>query len=398
MHVGVFLGEFRADLGGGFTFVNEVAEAFFKVAADSHHRFSVFCPPDVAKHLRSRVLPANLTVLDLEPRGAVGRAISALKHVMPLFGLLWRRSSSLERAALAQGVEMIWFVGGFFDTLDTPYIATVWDVQHLTHPWFPEVSAKWRWEYRELFLQRHLRRAACVITGTEVGKRELMSFYGLPTDRIHILPHPTPSFALNADPPESDVDAIKRFGLSGEFLLYPAQFWAHKNHVNLLLGLKHLGEMGHPVPDLALVGSDKGNRSFVQAMVAQLGLENKVHFLGFVSTQELVGLYRQADALIYPSFSGPENLPPLEAFALGCPVVASDFPGAREQLGDAAILFDPKSPHEIAKALLQLRNPKVRAELIERGHIRAKSWTGSDYSRGVIRAIDEFEPIRKTWA
>jgi glycosyltransferase involved in cell wall biosynthesis len=398
MHVGVFLGEFRADLGGGFTFVNEVAEAFFAIAAESHHRFSLFCPTDVAKHLRSRRLPANLTVIDLAPRGVVGRAISALKHVTPVFGLLWRRPCALERAALAQGVEMIWFVGGFFDTLDMPYIATVWDVQHLTHPWFPEVSAKWRWEYRELFLRRHLRRAAGVITGTEVGKRELMSFYGLPADRIHILPHPTPSFALNAAPAENDVEAIERFGLSGKFLLYPAQFWAHKNHFNLLLGLKRLGEMGHPVPDLALVGSDKGNRGFVQSKAAELGLEDKVHFLGFVSTQELVALYRQAGALIYPSFSGPENLPPLEAFALGCPVVASDFPGAREQLGDAALLFDPMAPDEMARALLQLQNPMVRARLVERGHTRAKSWTGRDYSRGVIRAIDKFEPIRRTWA
>jgi len=397
MHVGVFLGEFRADLGGGYTFVNDVAEAFFMVAAESRHRFTLFSPPKAAALLRDRALPANVTVVDLPVRGVVGRAVATLKHVVPIFGYFWRRPCALERAALARGVELMWFVGGFFDTLNMPYIATVWDVQHLTHPWFPEVSSDWRWEYRELFLQRHLRRATAVITGTEVGKAELVSFYRIPENRIYILPHPTPSFTLA----EADTDgacAIEKFKLSNNYLLYPAQFWAHKNHVNLLLAMKFLGDGGHPVPDLALVGSDKGNREFIKGKAAELGLSNRVHFLGFVTTGELVALYKQAGTLVYPSFSGPENLPPLEAFALGCAVVASDFPGAREQLGDAALFFDPKSPEAIAQAILQAQQPDIRTRHVERGYKRAKCWTGVDFARGVVKIIDDFEPVRSAWA
>lgn len=397
MHVGVFLGEFRPDLGGGYTFVNDVAEAFFAIAAESHHQFSLFSPPDTASLLRGRNLPANLTVVDLPERGVAGRIIATLKHVVPIFGYFWRWPCALERAALARGVELMWFVGGFFDTLNMPYIATVWDVQHLTHPWFPEVSSEWRWEYRELFLQRHLRRAMAVITGTEVGKAELVSFYRLPRDRIYILPHPTPSFTLSATTAD-DAGAVEKFKLGKDYLLYPAQFWAHKNHVNLLLAMKSLSDGGYPVPDLALVGSDKGNRNFIKDKAAELGLSDRVHFLGFIAMAELVALYRQAGALVYPSFSGPENLPPLEAFALGCPVVASDFPGAREQLGDAALLFDPKNPEAMAQAILQAQQPGIRTGLVKRGYARARYWTGVDFARGVVRIFDDLEPVRRAWA
>ncbi len=397
MHVGVFLGEFKPDLGGGFTFVNDVTESFFKTAAESGHNFSLFCPPDAASHLRLCDLPNNCNVVDILPRGPLGRMISVIKHVAPVFSLVWTRPCDLERVALAQGVEIMWFVGGFFDTLNMPYISTVWDIQHLTHPWFPEVSTKGRWEYRELFLRRHLRRASGLITGTEVGKHELVSYFGLPANRIHILPHPTPSFALNVASIGKNVEVIEKFGLKREYLLYPAQFWAHKNHINLLLGLNRLIKKGCPVPDLVLVGSDKGNLEFIRSKVIELDLSDKIHFLGFVSRVELIELYKNAKALIYPSFSGPENLPPLEAFALGCPVVASDFPGAREQLGDAAILFDPGIPSEIANAILAISNIKVRDRLIQRGLARAASWTGTDYSRGVLKILDSLEPFRMAW-
>jgi glycosyltransferase involved in cell wall biosynthesis len=60
-----------------------------------------------------------------------------------------------------------------------------------------------------------------------------------------------------------------------------------------------------------------------------LALGAHVRFLSFVTISDLIALYRHADTMAYASFSGPENLPPLEAFALGCSVGESEFPGAR---------------------------------------------------------------------
>jgi glycosyltransferase involved in cell wall biosynthesis len=147
-----------------------------------------------------------------------------------------------------------------------------------------------------------------------------------------------------------------------------------------------------------LVGSDQGNRRHVERLAEDWGLRSQTHFLGFVTRPELVALYRKAAALTYPTFFGPENLPPLEAFALGCPVVASRVAGAEEQLGDAALLADPHVPDELAQAVAAvLRDPALRGELARRGQARAGRFTGDDFVRGVIRLIDEFESVRRCW-
>jgi glycosyltransferase involved in cell wall biosynthesis len=112
----------------------------------------------------------------------------------------------------------------------------------------------------------------------------------------------------------------------------------------------------------------------------------------------LISLYRKAFALTYVTFFGPENLPPLEAFALGCPVIASNVEGAQEQLGDAAVLVDPKDPREIAFAVKALHDDVIwRQTLIQRGLKRAGRFTGEDFVNGILSVLDDFELVRRCW-
>ena len=104
-------------------------------------------------------------------------------------------------------------------------------------------------------------------------------------------------------------------------------------------------------PELVLVGPDRGNLDYVLAQARALGVHDQVRSLGFVERTDLVNLYRQARAMVYPSYFGPENLPPLEAFAFGCPVIAARVSGAEQQLGEAARLVDPANPAEMAGAM-----------------------------------------------
>jgi glycosyltransferase involved in cell wall biosynthesis len=122
-----------------------------------------------------------------------------------------------------------------------------------------------------------------------------------------------------------------------------------------------------------------------------------VRFRGFVETAELATLYREAHALVYLSFFGPENLPPLEAFALGCPVVQADVPGAREQLGDAALFVSPTDATAAADAVRQLEDAVLRGRLIEAGRERASVYSADAYVRGVLDFLDEFELVRSCW-
>ena len=394
MKVGVFLEDFSPEVGGGFTIQDDVFRALLELIDDTHHSFVIFCRR-----------PEAVTPLLSAPRveavgfpGSFGQRIFA-RAEQGIYSLLEnrKRQTRLEQLCKEAGVEFMWFVGAEAVQIDLPYMAIVWDLQHRLQPWFPEVSAGGTWRHRENFYSEYLRRATFIIAGTKAGQQEIERFYQVTSNRIKILPHPTPNFALAAE--ESNIETVlKKYELKSNYLLYPAQFWSHKNHINLLLAAAKLKAKHQIDLPVVLVGSDKGNQEFVRTFAAQLKPSIDVAFLGFVPTEDLVALYRGAFALAYVTFFGPENLPTLEAFALGCPVVASDVDGAREQLGDAALFVDPRDPANIAAAIKSLYDDNgLRQTLIEKGRARAERWTAKDFVRGVFRALDEFEPVRRCW-
>ncbi len=234
--------------------------------------------------------------------------------------------------------------------LDVPFLVIVWDLQHRLQPFFPEVDSGDEWQRRENFFSQVLKRAAYVVTATDTGKKEVQMFYGIPDERIRILPHPTPRFALEEG--AQDTSMLAQFRLPPNYIFYPAQFWSHKNHVRILRA--------------------SWNESYIRQLVQTLQLDDQVFFLGHVSRPALRALYQNAFVLCYPSFFGPLNLPPLEAFALGCPVIAADIPGAKQELGDAAMLVNPANEFEIAEALKSVRSDSAKREsLIARGKERA---------------------------
>lgn len=377
MRIGVVSGGLPPHVGGGFTFEQEVLGQFLLAAPSSAHWFTLIgaSPADPAS------LPENVVAV-------------------PAPGWRMRLRARIARAALDVlaarfDLDVFWHLIPLHEVTDTPYVTVVWDLQHRLQPLFPEVSARGVWAAREADASIRLRRAAAVVTGTEEGRREISRFYGVAEDRIHVIPHPTPGFALDA--PASPPDTLSRFGLDPGYVLYPAQFWPHKNHINLLLALALLKQQGLELP-LVMVGSNQGNVAHVSRAVEELGLSRQVRLLGFVPTDDLVALYRGALCLAYVSLFGPENLPPLEAFALGCPVIASDVAGAREQLADAALLVDATRPQSIAEALLRVHaEPDLRERLVAAGTVRARRWVGSDFAAASLALLDRLEPYVRCW-
>jgi glycosyltransferase involved in cell wall biosynthesis len=293
-------------------------------------------------------------------------------------------------------VEVIWYLGHNSFFLEIPYIITIWDLEHRGQPFYPEVSEKGLWASRERHFSTAIRRAAVVITGSDNGKKEIERYYQVPPERIRVIPLPTPRFALNPERTK-DKQILAEYHIPGGYLFYPAQFWPHKNHIGILKAVRLLKDKNISLP-VVFVGSDKGNKQYIQKMAASLDLSSQVHFLGFVPTDVLIALYQHAFALVFPTFFGPDNLPPLEAFALGCPVIASDLTASREQFGEAALLVDPKSPEQLALAVKSLYDDEgLRSKLVRCGFERAKRWTGPDYVRSIFSILDDFEPLRQAW-
>ena len=241
------------------------------------------------------------------------------------------------------------------------------------------------------------QRAALLIVPNAAAEEELQTFYGILPERCIRLGHPTPTFALRTAEPAPPSARVAGW-LKEEFVVYPSQFWPHKNHVTLLKALRILQDRFGRKVQAVFPGSDAGNLSHVQAQAARLGLEKQVHFPGFVSRDDLVHLYRHALALVFPSHFGPDNLPPLEAMALGCPVIAADVPGIRGQLGDAALLVDPVDAEAWTMAVMRLvEQPRTRSRLVAAGRVHAQSLTAHGYTKAVFAELDRFARVRDCW-
>jgi glycosyltransferase involved in cell wall biosynthesis len=403
MKVALFISNQTPEVGGGYTFESQLLDVLLQLYPESRHTFVLFSSDAEGV---DRILSKSLQVvpirLDLQARiklkvsvvvRAILRKLRYPRSKLTLAG--WYEKHLLNLLKINQ-IDLILSFTPSCPTLDYPFITTVWDLQHRLQPYFPEVSLGGEWENRENTYTKILRRAAFIITGTVTGKAEIERFYQVPADRIKVIPFFTPQ--LGSTKSLSDRDVTTKYNLPDRYLFYPAQFWPHKNHINLLLAIKCLYDKYNLEIPLVLVGADKGNQSYVRAMVKDLDLSKQVYLLDFVPQAEMAPLYRNAFALIFLTFFGPDNLPPLEAMALGCPAIVSNVSGAKEQLGDAALLVDPKQPEEIALAIKSLvEDSLLRQSLIERGLIRANQWTATDYLNQIFSVIDDFEAIRRCW-
>jgi glycosyltransferase involved in cell wall biosynthesis len=400
MKVGVYFPGLFPEEGGGHTFEQEILHSLLELSAESRHAFVLYFSPGptgttgplpAAKNLESKWLDPG----DYFP--TLRRVISRVARRLGLRQWVIDRQAILQSAMERDKVQMAWFPTYDSPPVEIPYIASVCDIQHRLQPWFPEVSQRGEWNCREEHYSRLLRMATYIITPNQTGQDELSLFYQIPTARFRRLRHPVPRKGKSPSK-EEIASVLEKYHISSQYILYPAQFWAHKNHINLLIAFAILRNKYKLDLDLVLTGSDQGNLQYVQEAAENLRLKEKVHFPGFVPRDDLIALYARAFALTYVTYFGPENLPPLEAFASGCPVIASNVAGAAEQLGDAALLVDGSRPEEIAMAVKKIHDdPRLRESLIQKGLVRAGEYTGLDYLRDVFKMLDEFEIIRSNW-
>lgn len=302
---------------------------------------------------------------------------------------LLQSHSKLARFLNRHEADLVFFLGVPAQITNIPFVLTVWDLQHRTHPWFPELSKESLWQGRDRYYRKFLPRAMCVITGTKRGKQEIRNFYGVNEDNIFIIPHVIEG--------RSEKRKFRNPINHNSPYLYPAQFWAHKNHYVIVQAIKILRDKYEKQVFINFIGSDKGNQKYIQSLVEQLQLSDQIKFLGFVSDQEKKKLYETSKALIYSSFSGPENLPPLEALNFGLPIIYPDFPGAREQLGTMPIYFDPTSAKSLVGAIRKFEKNSARYAFVNGSQEILGKRTGEDYALKFGEIIRKLELMIRAW-
>jgi len=235
-----------------------------------------------------------------------------------------------------------------------PAVTTVHDVLDKIHP---EVFSRPERAYRKVVYAWTARLSRLIVVPSEHSKEVFVERAGFDPERLRVIP-----LGVNHErfrPGDSDREP---------FLLYPADNWPHKNHARLFEAFAQ-ARREHPDLRLVLVGAAH------EVTEVPLGVEAR----GYVSPDELAGLYRRASALIFPSTHETFGLPPLEAMASGCPVAVSRVGSLPEVCGEAARYFDPLSTTDIAEAIADvLERPEP---LVTKGLERAKHYTWDETAR-----------------
>lgn len=219
-----------------------------------------------------------------------------------------------------------------------------------------------------------------MLVDSELGRRQYLECYGdkrKRSQKIAILPFVSSIVGKREEYIE----------VPSKYIFYPAQFWGHKNHVNLLRAVSLLKTK---IPDihLILVGSERNCMQRINESIQENSLKNNVSILGFVSDEQIVYLYKHAVALVMPSYFGPTNIPPLEAMSLGCPVIVSDKYAMGEQVGNAGLLCNPDSPEDMAEYILRVWNDNVlRQRMIEKGYEQTKKWGEKHFKKRFAKIV-----------
>jgi glycosyltransferase involved in cell wall biosynthesis len=278
-----------------------------------------------------------------------------------------------------------------------PFVVPIFDLNHRLQPEFPEVSAFGETNLREHFYINTCKYATLVLVDSEIGKADVLKFYGhlIDEDRIRILPY-YPPIERRPRPDAQDLARLRaKYNLPSRYFFYPAQFWPHKNHALILQAIKRIAdETGEAVP-VVFCGAYwtylmAQNFKDLMALALKLGIADRVRYLGSVPDEDMPALYTLSAGLVMPTFFGPTNIPPLEAWHFGRPAIVSDVRGAREQNGDASLLVDPRSPQTLADAMQRVwKDEALCGDLVARGRARLASYSWDTFVDSIAAIMTE---------
>jgi glycosyltransferase involved in cell wall biosynthesis len=302
-------------VGGSETYARELARALARVGELEYRVFVPAIASDAGDGLPTTVVREYRA-----SRTTPGR-VAAMASAALAPGRLQRTLGLSELDAIHFPLSVM------LPPVDAPPAATtVLDVQHEV---FPEFFSRAELLYRRRVYGWTVRKSRIVITISEHAREALVERLGLDPGRVRAI-------HLAVDHERFTPDGRTR----ELFLLYPANGWPHKNHARLFEAFE-LVRRERPDLRLVLTGASHGKLSPPE------GAESR----GYVSLDELVGLYRSAAALVYPSMYEGFGIPCVEAMACGCPVAASNVASIPEVCGEAAVYFDPLSVESIAQGI-----------------------------------------------
>jgi alpha-1,3-rhamnosyl/mannosyltransferase len=274
------------------------------------------------------------------------------------------------RASVKRTGAAVLHCPAFLAPLDSP-VPTILTIMDLSLGRLPSGHPfEWRMYYR-MVLPRLARRAKAILTPTEATRRDVIDAFGIPPERVIVTP-------LGVDEQLFELPQRDRSTSSPvPVIVFPGPPIGRKN-LDIVLRSMASAPLGSALARarLEITGATAGEFPHYREWISQNGLHARVRWLGALPFADVPSVYAKADLLTYPSFMEGFGFPPLEAMALGTPVVASNASCLPEVLGNGALLIDPTSDVAFAAAVeAVLGDAELRRRLALLGAARARGFT-----------------------
>ena len=211
------------------------------------------------------------------------------------------------------------------------------------------------------------------------GKTDRVSFVYLDSDSVFYKPYDD---SIN-------ILVIQKYGLTYKYCFYPANFWPHKNHLNLLKAFLLYKKRNKGKLKLVFTGDAQNQLPIVNDFINSYGLAADINYLGYIDQDHMPYVYRNAEFLVFPSLYEGFGIPLIEAMRCDCPIISSARGSIGEVAGDAALFFDPNNPADIADKMSLVGDPDIRRKLIANGKDRSKDFSWKNTTQGTVNIFNE---------
>jgi glycosyltransferase involved in cell wall biosynthesis len=398
MKIGYYIHHTSLKAGGIFTYSIGILKLLIK--SDEIEKIYLIISPDQEKYFLKIIDSPKIKCEVVDRKNLIVNARFAISYLLSNAVALYRnffekpaRLKLLSRLSVLLNPYSKYITRSQIDLLHVPQqyspiynagvpvIITMHDIQEYHYPEYFTTSQKL---HRKTNNINAINESNHIIVSFDHIKHDLLKYFDVKESKISICPPPFTEDWFLSKKLTSAEELKNKFHVENEFLLYPAATWKHKNHFNLFKALSLLNDEGLKA-QLICTGNKTDYFEDLQKEIVELGLNDQVKFLGIVSEEDLIGLYKRASLVVIPTLYEAGSGPLYEAMRYSVPVICSDVTSLPDTMGAKKYIFNPNNINEIAsliKKMLQKKN--FRSENLNNSAERLLSLGKVDYTQKFI--------------
>lgn len=261
-------------------------------------------------------------------------------------------------------------------------------IERLFPPDFPgSLRSRFRMFYSD---EIAVRRASAVATITATSKRDILSVWKIPENKVYVAGEGIDEKFFRAASSEEVQRIREKYDLKAPYILYLGGMDPRKDVVTLVEAYARWRRRDFVC---VLAGSTRGCLNQIEQAIISHGLEGSVRILGEVDDRDVPGLYAASACFVYPSRYEGLGLQAAEAMAMGIPLIVSDGGALPEVAGDSALIFKAGDAEGLRECLERMLDDKnLRESLVARGRSRAEQFK---WERVIPRYLSMYRRVQE---